>query len=112
MANILSLISVCLQDDKTFTTTLNLRLHGNLMVEDELYQVVKTCHYPNWASREIVCDRGYMEASECSRTLRGHVTVYISGFISHQGCCILMTLQQGEGEIYYHLGSGLISRCL
>lgn len=71
------LISMCLQDDKTFTTTLNLRLHGNLMVEDELYQVVKTCHYPNWASREIVCDRGYMEASECSKTLGGgHVTVY------------------------------------
>lgn len=62
------------------------------MVEDELYQVVKTCHYPNWASREIVCDRGYMEASECSKTLRGHVTAYmISGFTSHQGCSILMT---------------------
>uniref|UniRef100_A0A671W4U6 ZP domain-containing protein n=1 Tax=Sparus aurata TaxID=8175 RepID=A0A671W4U6_SPAAU len=45
--------------------------------------VAETCHYTSWASREIVCDRSYMEASECNRTLRGHVAVYmISGFIS------------------------------
>ncbi|XP_036943052.1 uncharacterized protein LOC119012925 [Acanthopagrus latus] len=49
--------------DKAFTTTLNLRLHGNRMVEDELYQVAETCHYTSWASREIVCDRSYMEVS-------------------------------------------------
>ncbi|KAG8011372.1 Zona pellucida sperm-binding protein 2 [Nibea albiflora] len=64
-------------EDKAFTTTLNLRLHGNQMVEDELYQVAETCQYTTWASREIVCDRSYMEASKCSGTLMGHVTVSV-----------------------------------
>lgn len=71
--NVLSPIYVYLQDDMTFTTILNLRLYGSGKVEDELHQVVKTCHYTLWASREIVCDGSYMEASECSR---GHVAVY------------------------------------
>uniref|UniRef100_A0A8C4F8S8 ZP domain-containing protein n=1 Tax=Dicentrarchus labrax TaxID=13489 RepID=A0A8C4F8S8_DICLA len=65
-------------DDKAFTTTLNLRLYGNRMVGDEQYQVSETCQYTPWASREIVCDHNFMEASECSRTLRGDVAVYIS----------------------------------
>uniref|UniRef100_A0A8C9X083 Uncharacterized LOC116066419 n=1 Tax=Sander lucioperca TaxID=283035 RepID=A0A8C9X083_SANLU len=50
-------------DDKAFTTKLNLRLHGNRMVEDELYQVAETCHYTAWASREIVCVHNYIEVS-------------------------------------------------
>uniref|UniRef100_A0A8C4F656 ZP domain-containing protein n=1 Tax=Dicentrarchus labrax TaxID=13489 RepID=A0A8C4F656_DICLA len=51
-------------DDKAFTTTLNLRLYGNRMVGDEQYQVSETCQYTPWASREIVCDHNFMEASE------------------------------------------------
>lgn len=59
------------------------------MEEDELYQVVKTCNYTMWASREIVCDHSYMEVSEYKTILMGHVPVHMmSGFISlyeHQG---------------------------
>ncbi|KAI3363711.1 hypothetical protein L3Q82_001327 [Scortum barcoo] len=50
------------EGDKAFTTTLNLQLYGNQMGEDEMYQVAETCHYPAWASREIVCNHNYMEA--------------------------------------------------
>ncbi|XP_075315910.1 zona pellucida sperm-binding protein 2-like [Odontesthes bonariensis] len=50
-------------EDKMFTTTLQLRVHGNRFAEDELYQVTETCHYTAWASREIICNQNFMEVS-------------------------------------------------
>lgn len=66
------------------------------MLEDEVYQVVKTCRYTSWAFREIVCDHNYMEASDCSKTFRGHVPIYmISGTIAHKS----IKANRGAGEV-------------
>ncbi|XP_077367109.1 uncharacterized protein LOC144010602 [Festucalex cinctus] len=46
-----------------FTTVLNLRLRSNSVAQDDVYQVTETCHYSSQASREIICDRNYMEVS-------------------------------------------------
>ncbi|XP_061668544.1 uncharacterized protein LOC133496695 [Syngnathoides biaculeatus] len=46
-----------------YRTVLNLRLHSKTMPQDEVYQLTETCHYRARASREIVCDRNYMEVS-------------------------------------------------
>lgn len=85
------------------------------MGEDELYQVAETCQYPAWASREIICDRNYMEASECSMTLSGgHVLNLYEKWLF-----VLKSIKTGtfvdtaEGRgRYHHLWSDLISRCL
>uniref|UniRef100_A0A3Q4I1S0 ZP domain-containing protein n=1 Tax=Neolamprologus brichardi TaxID=32507 RepID=A0A3Q4I1S0_NEOBR len=70
-------------DDKEFTTALHLRLHGNQLFEDEVYQVVKTCRYTPWAFREIICDHNYMEASDCSKTFSGHIPIYMIVALYH-----------------------------
>ncbi|XP_068610217.1 uncharacterized protein [Brachionichthys hirsutus] len=48
---------------EVFTTALLLRLPGSRASEDELFEVAETCRYAAWASREVVCDRSFMEVS-------------------------------------------------
>ncbi|XP_041832378.1 zona pellucida protein AX 1 [Melanotaenia boesemani] len=50
-------------DDTTFTVGLKLQLYRSGSSEVAHHEVVQTCSYTRWASKEILCDRNYMEAS-------------------------------------------------
>uniref|UniRef100_A0A3Q3RDF0 ZP-domain containing protein Ig-like domain-containing protein n=1 Tax=Monopterus albus TaxID=43700 RepID=A0A3Q3RDF0_MONAL len=55
--------------DATFNVSLRLRLHGQSPSDVVTHYVTQTCHYSQWASREILCDRNYMEVSNYLATL-------------------------------------------
>ncbi|TNN32708.1 hypothetical protein EYF80_057131 [Liparis tanakae] len=50
-------------DDQTFNVGLRLRLFGPSGSDLVTHDVMQTCSYTRWASREILCDRNYMEVS-------------------------------------------------
>lgn len=71
-----------LQDDEAFTTTLKLKLLRGDGANQESYMVDKTCRLPTAASREIVCERNYIEASDLRGARAGHAAVcLINGYI-------------------------------
>nr|XP_046147127.1 uncharacterized protein LOC123990565 [Oncorhynchus gorbuscha] len=51
------------QADVVFTFGLRLRLYGDGLSEEVEHDVTAMCSYSPWASREILCDRNYMEVS-------------------------------------------------
>lgn len=71
-----------MQDGKAYTTTLKLKLLKENVAKEESYMVDRTCLLSMEASREIVCERNYIEASDPGGARDGHAAVFlISGYI-------------------------------
>ncbi|XP_053192910.1 zona pellucida protein AX 1 [Scomber japonicus] len=51
------------REDTTFNVGLRLRMYSQSPSEVVSHDVTQTCSYSRWASREIICDRNYMEVS-------------------------------------------------
>ncbi|KAK5925921.1 hypothetical protein CgunFtcFv8_021535 [Champsocephalus gunnari] len=51
------------KDDATFNVGLRLQMYGENPSDVVSHDVSQTCSYTRWASREILCDRNYMEVS-------------------------------------------------
>ncbi|XP_037305480.2 uncharacterized protein LOC119195015 isoform X2 [Pungitius pungitius] len=51
------------KDDRIFNVGLRLRMYSNSQSDVVTHDVKQTCSYTQWASREILCDRNYMEVS-------------------------------------------------
>ncbi|TRZ00496.1 hypothetical protein DNTS_004526 [Danionella cerebrum] len=50
-------------DDTDFRIDLRVRMRGVNKAEQDAFQVGETCTYDQWAPREILCDRNFMEVS-------------------------------------------------
>uniref|UniRef100_A0A3Q4AHM8 ZP domain-containing protein n=1 Tax=Mola mola TaxID=94237 RepID=A0A3Q4AHM8_MOLML len=51
------------KDDTTFNIGLRLKMYSQSPSDVVIHDVAKTCSYTQWASREVLCDRNYMEVS-------------------------------------------------
>ncbi|KAM9339235.1 uncharacterized protein ABDE67_016894 [Symphorus nematophorus] len=51
------------KEDTTFNVGLRLRMYSQSPSDVVSHDVMETCSYTRWASREILCDRNYMEVS-------------------------------------------------
>ncbi|CAJ1077005.1 zona pellucida protein AX 1 isoform X3 [Xyrichtys novacula] len=51
------------KEDSRFTVGLRLRMFGQSPSDVVSHDVTQTCSHSRWASREILCDRNYMEVS-------------------------------------------------
>uniref|UniRef100_A0A8C8FPI0 ZP domain-containing protein n=1 Tax=Oncorhynchus tshawytscha TaxID=74940 RepID=A0A8C8FPI0_ONCTS len=51
------------QADETFNLGLRIQMYGDGLSKKVQHDVTETCSYSRWASREILCDRNYMEVS-------------------------------------------------
>ncbi|KAM9798216.1 zona pellucida protein AX 1 [Neosynchiropus ocellatus] len=51
------------RDDTTFNLGLRLHMYSESSPQVSSHDVPQTCSYSQWASREILCDRNYMEVS-------------------------------------------------
>uniref|UniRef100_A0AAR2IJ64 ZP domain-containing protein n=1 Tax=Pygocentrus nattereri TaxID=42514 RepID=A0AAR2IJ64_PYGNA len=60
-----SLLSCFIQNqgDHVFDIRLRLRLFGNKVSEEDVTEVTHSCEFKQWASREILCERNFMEIS-------------------------------------------------
>lgn len=47
-----------------FDINMRVRVRGG-KEEQDVFQVEKTCTHDQWAPREILCDRNYMEVNPC-----------------------------------------------
>nr|CAM15635.1 novel protein containing zona pellucida-like domains (si:dkeyp-50f7.2) [Danio rerio] len=51
------------EDDTVMEVDMRVRVRGRNNMQSDVYPVTKSCTYDRWASREILCERNYMEVS-------------------------------------------------